>query len=382
MGAGGDQIAPQPVAPLAQGDVVAPQGGTSGGLHPGHAAPHHQHGFLPGGGGEGKGSLPGGLGIHRAPGPAAHFQGANAPLVAADTGADVLRPPRGHLLGVGRVGQGGPAQHHRVQLPLGNGLGGQIGVVHAAAAENGDFHHLLHRRRQGNHPPFLHIAGGRRIIKGIILPKVHTQAVIAVGLQPAGNLQPLLQGPPHFLFPVKGGLVIALDVGLQRQAHGDHKIRAAGGLDPLHNLPGTAEAVLQRPAVFVRPVVHKGQGKLVQQIPPVHGVDLNPREPALAEENRRGNHLIDLLLDLLPGQGRSPPGGIVVIGNLRGTEASQGVAAISHGNLGQHLGAIGVQPLQQLHRRPLKGLGGLQRLLAVQGMDRVHQGVRVKGPGK
>ena len=181
---------------------------------------------------------------------------------------------------------------------------------------------------------------------------------------------------------MKGGLVIALDVGLQRQAHGDHKIRAAGGLDPLHNLPGTAEAVLQRPAVFVRPVVHKGQGKLVQQIPPVHGVDLNPREPALAEENRRGNHLIDLLLDLLPGQGRSPPGGIVVIGNLRGTEASQGVAAISHGNLGQHLGAIGVQPLQQLHRRPLKGLGGLQRLLAVQGMDRVHQGVRVKGPGK
>ncbi len=67
--------------------------------------------------------------------------------------------------------------------------------------------------------------------------------------------------------------------------------------------PGAAEAVLQRPAVLVGAVVHEGHGELVQQVPPVHGVDLNAREAALLEKDGGGDHLVDLLPDLVLGEG-------------------------------------------------------------------------------
>ena len=41
MGTGGGEIAAQFVAPLTEGDFMAPEGRTAGGLHPGHAAADH-----------------------------------------------------------------------------------------------------------------------------------------------------------------------------------------------------------------------------------------------------------------------------------------------------------------------------------------------------
>ena len=51
------------------------------------------------------------------------------------------------------------------------------------------------------------------------------------------------------------------------------------------------------------------------------------------------------------------------------------------GDLGEHLRAVGVQAFQKLRGGALEGFGGFQRLLAVQRMDGVHQGVRMEGPG-
>ena len=113
----------------------------------------------------------------------------------------------------------------------------------------------------------------------------------------------------------------------------------------------------------------------------MHGVHLDAREAALLEQHGGGDHLVDLLANLVTGQGRGGDGGVVIVGNFRGTEAAHGVAAVAHGHLGEHPGPVGVQPLQQLDGGALEGLGGLQRLLAVQRVNRVHQGVRVEGPG-
>ena len=114
----------------------------------------------------------------------------------------------------------------------------------------------------------------------------------------------------------------------------------------------------------------------------MHGVDLDAGEAALLQQHRRGDHLVDLLLDLILGQGGSDAGRVVIVRDLRGTEAAQGVASVPHGHLGHHLGPVGIQAFQQLHRRALEALGGFQGLLAVQRMDGVHQRIRVKGPGE
>ena len=91
--------------------------------------------------------------------------------------------------------------------------------------------------------------------------------------------------------------------------------------------------------------------------------------------------MVDFLLDLLLGEGRGGFGGVVVIGDLRGAVTAHGVAAIAHGHLREHLGAVGVQALQQFYGGALEGLRSFQGLLAVQGVDRVHQYVWVESPG-
>ena len=68
VGPGGNEIAAQPVARLAEGDLVAPQRRTAGGLHPGHAAADHQDIFLDRSRRQAKAGFPRRLGIHRAPG--------------------------------------------------------------------------------------------------------------------------------------------------------------------------------------------------------------------------------------------------------------------------------------------------------------------------
>ena len=116
VGPGGDQVAPQLAALLPQGDGVAPAGGAAGGLHAYHAAPHHQDGLLLPGGDRAEGGLPGGLGVHGAAGAAADLQGPDAPLVAADAGADLLGTSMATFRG-SRGRPGGPAQNHPVHLP-------------------------------------------------------------------------------------------------------------------------------------------------------------------------------------------------------------------------------------------------------------------------
>ncbi len=78
----------------------------------------------------------------------------------------------------------------------------------------------------------------------------------------------------------------------------------------------------------------------------MHGVDFDAREAAGLQKGGSFNHLADFLLDLFLGEGRGGFGGVMVIGDFRGAVTAHGVASIAHGDLGEHLGAIGVQTLQ------------------------------------
>ena len=76
------------------------------------------------------------------------------------------------------------------------------------------------------------------------MAKVHAQAVVAIGFQTLDDFQALFQRPAYLVLAVEGGVVVALDVALESQAHGHDKVAAAGGLHPIQDLTGTAQAVL------------------------------------------------------------------------------------------------------------------------------------------
>ena len=145
---------------------------------------------------------------------------------------------------IGRVRQGRTAQHDAVNAALGHGLGRQVRIVHAPAAEDGDLDRLFRGLGQGQDPALFHVAGGCGVIEGVVLAKVHAQAVVAIGFQALGDLQALFQRPAYLVLAVEGGVVVALDIALEGQAHGHHKVAAAGGLHPIQDLTGTAQAVL------------------------------------------------------------------------------------------------------------------------------------------
>ena len=74
-------------------------------------------------------------------------------------------------------------------------------------------------------------------------------------------------------------------------------------MNALHDLPGAAQAVFKAAAVFVLPAVVEAHGHLVQQVALVHGVNLHAVIAAGLGDGGGLDHVGDLALDLLHGQG-------------------------------------------------------------------------------
>jgi hypothetical protein len=93
-------------------------------------------------------------------------------------------------------------------------------------------------------------------------------------------LQSLLQYPGFFLqtFPPGVPLILVLDKAFGAVTEGDRKILSTGVFYLFHNLSGKPEPVFKRTAIFICPVVEKRDGKLIDEIPFMHGMDLNPVE--------------------------------------------------------------------------------------------------------
>ncbi len=114
----------------------------------------------------------------------------------------------------------------------------------------------------------------------------------------------------------------------------------------------------------------------------MHRVHLDAGEAAALEEGGGLDDLVDLAADLVGGERWGRPVRCEGIGRGRRRETADGVAAEAEGELGEHLRAIDVQPLEQRDGAALEGLRSFQGPFAVERMDRIDQVVRVKGTGE
>ncbi len=107
------------------------------------------------------------------------------------------------------------------------------------------------------------------------------------GLEPARNLLDVRGRQP------------ALDVVLGHEPDADGHGAARGRPDALQHPEHEAQAIVERAAVLVGPVVVEGREEVVEQRIAVRGVQLHPVESALASQRRGDAKGLDDLVDLL-----------------------------------------------------------------------------------
>ena len=349
---------------------MAPLRQHPGGLTPGGPASRNQHPLGTEHRVVGGDPLPSGLGVDGAVNYGVLLDPAHAALLTGDTGPDTGPSASPQLVDIFRVGQQGPSHANDVTYAVRQSGQRPVRVVHAPGAKDGDIHRLPYQLRIGHVQPLLLIH--RRVAPppGIVGAHVHIQRIISIRGQQLCRLYTLVQITALFLKLLAGQrpLTQGFDKTLGTVPQDHWEILPATGLDLLHNLPGETQPVFQAAAVLVGAVVEQGDGKLVDEVALMDGVDLHAVKScplsvvsSLAEAADQG---VDLLHGQLPAYLVQP----AVLDGRGGHRrklpqiGGDGHPAEAAGHLQKNLRVISVDPLRHLP-------GGTHKL------DRVVSGV-------
>ena len=208
---------------------------------------------------------------------------------------------------------------------------------------------------------------------GVVGADVYIERVVAVRDEQLCRFEPFLHVTPLFrkLLARQRTLAPVLDHTFWGKAQRHGEVRAAGLLNLLDDLAGKAQPVFQTAAVFIRAVIEKADGELVDEIALVHRVDLHAVKPgalgivgALAEALNNG-------VNLIHGQGTA---GLVqpAVGDRRGRDRRKLAeicrnrdAAEAAGHLQKDLAAVGVDAFGHLPACPDKMHGVVCAVRAV-----------------
>ena len=350
LGPGGEELGQQNLATelgtgFVEGDLMAALGGDGGGLHARRATAHDHHALGARGGPAGaEFELAPGLGVLDAGDGVAGEEMADAGLVAADTGADVVDPARARLVRHLGVADHGPGHAADVGLaPLENLLG-DLGLVDAAGDDDGPVHPRPHGSAEG---------GG---VAGLV---DHGRDNVCRAQQRGGGAgddavvvqRPLLcEGGAGLQHLVLAEALVAALLGRDAQAH-DEAVADAGA-DAARRLAQEPEAVFGAAAIGVLALVDARVEELGRQVA-VAGHDLDTVGPRLLHARRGGDVARDHRLDQVEGHG---PGHDVeaLVGARRGSvgdgrAAVEGLDDLTAGveELGEEGGAMAVQHLRQ-----------------------------------
>ena len=314
VGAGFEEVAAEDVFSLVELDCMAAEFCCAGGFHAGHAAADDQDVLLFLCGMDAVVAVVHGCGIGAAHDVAGREVGLDA-VGAGDAGTDALNLAAEDLVGVLGIHEGGAGQGDTVDLALGDGLFTHVGVVHLAGEEDGDVDGRLELAGELDVVALGHVVGAYAVIEGVIGTGVDIEHVDAPLLKLLRDLDGLFDGAADFIGTVQGADVVAAHVGLDAHAEGDGEVLAAGVLDGADDFLMNAQASLQVTAVLVGAVVGVGHGKLVEQVAPVHAVDLNAVVAAFFREGGELGHVGDLLSDLFLCQLLGEFGGILELGD-------------------------------------------------------------------
>ena len=352
--------------------VVAAQLGRARALHASHAHAYDDNLLGVSGTVEFVAELLGGVRIHAALDGADGEEACDA-VLAGDAGPDTLGRAHFQLLGKGRVGQGAAREGHAVSCAGGHGLLGHVGVIHLARYKYGYVHRRLDRAGELEVVAIGLVIGRAGVVEAVVCTAVAVEHVVAVALQLPGDGHGVLDGAADLFFTEERGLVEVLHPPFEAHAYADGVVLAALALDALDYLLAYQQPSVQVAAVLVRAVVGEWLGKLVEQIAPVHGVDLHPVKAAALDELGALYFLGYFFLYLLAGERGEDALGVVEVRQRRGRLLGAH-AAVAGGELDKHLGAVGVDAVEGGGGRLLEVLGRVERrhrvLVRVLDIDR------------
>ena len=223
-----------------------------------------------------------------------------ATAVAADAGLDIIQSVLNQLGDPLGVNQELAGNTDRVNSAVGNGLCTDLGI-HSTCTNYGNVHKLLDVCYVIQVAVLGHIHRGMCPVPGVIRTVVSVEHIVARILQVLGRLFGLLHSATYLGVNLTGhcALAEALHLGLNRVTEGYGVILTASLLDGLNDLGGKAVAVLKASTVFIGTLVEELDGKLVEEVALMHGVNLNTVNACLLAKlcglGERLNDLVDLL---------------------------------------------------------------------------------------
>ena len=260
-------------------------------------------------------------------------------LITADAGADFFSFSVCHFIAVIRIGNSLPAYDNRVDFSVCNRFFVHIRICHSSTAENRNRYGFFQLFRHLKHKALGDVRRRHRIVEGIQGPGIHGQAVIAIGFQQLSNFNRLFQGPADLIRAIEGSSVEALHIALQGKPHGYRKILSAFSLDCLNDILRHTDAVSKASAIFILPVIHEREGKGIQEMSPVHGVNIHTGKACVLAQLRGSAHFLHLGMDLFHGQSLCHDVGIAKCRKRR-RGFQPAVSSHIHGKLDEHFAAV------------------------------------------
>ena len=235
------------------------------------------------------------------------------------------------------IGEQRSAHAHHVNTSVRNGFISQLRVIKPAAADHRNMNVFADLCHIVQVQCLRHIHRRMRPVPGIIRTVVAVQHVIAGFLQDLCDADAFVDVTAEFLkrFARHGTLVEALGIALDGIPYGYREVISAFLLDGFDNLNREAQTVLQTAAVFILAVVVIGNGELVEQIPFMHGMDLDTVDTRIPGGFGSERKPVNIVFNLLFGHLTVIMGGIPDI-RQSGRCRVIPVCAASSGKCGDH----------------------------------------------
>ncbi|MNI09541.1 hypothetical protein D3C73_626170 [compost metagenome] len=277
----GNQIAAQTAALLMQAHLMAAKRGHACRLTACRAAADNQHPFRLPGLADGVILFASARRINGAGNGRKRCQSAHTALLAGQARTNPLDLTRPDFVGNIRICQQRTAQGNQIGCAVTNRVAGPVGIIQPSGGDDRNLKNAFENFVVGQVQTFLLVHRRMGPIPGIIGADVPVECIVSGFFQNQCRLYAFLDIPALFseFFAGQAALPPILDEALDAVPQRYRVILAAFRFDGLNNFDSKPQTVSQASAVLIGPLVEEGNGKLVQQVTFMHGMNLYSVEP-------------------------------------------------------------------------------------------------------
>ena len=272
-----------------------------------------------------------------------------------------------------RIGKRSTGERDAVDLSVRKRLFAHIRIIHVACNEHGNFDCRLDFFRKRYIIAFGHIVRRNAVVERIVGAGVAVEHIVAVLLEQTCDLHRFLDRSADLVFSEERGFVEAFHIGLHAEAYGHGVIRAAGFLDAFDDHSCAAESVFKAAAELVGALVRELHCELIEDVAPVHAVNLDAVEAAGLGKLCELDHAVDLCFNVFAGHLACFDAGIFPARKDGRCLLVQTHAAVTHGHLHEYLAAVSMDALHHFDCVLPEGTGSVVGAYrAVYRVGRIH----------